>query len=595
MNKIVGLLGSLLLWWGGCAGEESESSVIYLAHVNDTHGHLEPVEINYSDAVLRVGGYPRIHSQIEAWRELATRDDAGFLFLHAGDAWQGTAWFSLFQGMADLHLLNEMGLDAMVLGNHEFDKTYEIPVQKDGSVMVRRIPSPPSKGLNEFISAATFPVLAANLDCSNDPVFVAQTNLFRSVIREVDGHLVGIVGIVLDEMPSISAPSNVLQFSSGIQAAKECVADLEDQGVNRIIVLSHIGYQADLKLARAVDGIDVIVGGHSHSLLGAFSKSTAPYPTLVEHQSGRRTVVVQAGADAQYAGLLKVTFDAAGEVLNAGGTLCLLALPGSKIFPQDQFFGGGAAVTVQPEHANDVRWIQTHCMPQLQKAYGPIIGTVESDLFHQRVPQDAAGHGSQLAPLLAEGLVHELNRRKISADVALMNAGSIRSSLNAGPLHQNSIPLEVMIFADKITTFELTGKQLKRVLASVIGTAISETGQSGCFPYVARLRYVYDAADSVQNRLQVEVFVEAEGWRQLADDDVLRVAASNYLATGHDHYDLLKTYIDLNNSKRVFNWSARELAVDYLIGLAEENDGLIRGLDYDPVTVRNVKTGVLVR
>lgn len=598
MNKTVSWLGWIVLFGLGCAGCAPKTSVIYLAHVNDTHGHIEPLNTNYAGSPLRVGGYPRIHSQIDAWRQLATQNHAGFLFLHAGDAWQGTAWFSLFHGMADLHLLNEMKLDAMVLGNHEFDRTCEITMKTNtqgiASAAAQGRPSPTGKHLAEFISSARFPILAANLDDSNNPVLRAQTNLVRSVIRDVNGQRVGIIGIVLEDMPSVSMPDQTLNFSSEIRAARQGVAALEEQGINRIIVLSHIGYSGDLRLAQEVEGIDVIVGGHSHTLLGEFSaletQSAGAYPTMVKRASGHRTAVVQAWADTRCAGLLKVTFNARGDVIDAGGQLCLLALPDNSVFLEEQKLGEGAAVTVLPEHPEDVRWIQTSRAQQIKNAYGPVIGTVETELAHWRIPHDAAGHGSQLAPLFAEGLIQELKHRNILVDIAILNAGSIRSPLHAGPLYQNSIPLNVMIFADRVTTFKLTGKQLTKVLESAIHTAVSKMGEEGCFPYVARLRYVYDDAQPAGQRFAVEILDSVTGWRPLGNDEIVRIAASDYLSTGHDHYDLLKTFIDQNSSRKTFPWSDSELVVDYLSRTAKENGGMIHGLDYAPVTVRNIRS-----
>ena len=135
--------------------------------------------------------------------------------------------------------------------------------------------------------------------------------IFPAIIKEVDGEEVGIIGLTTEDTVFLANPGDDIEFENAIEKANETIDMLEAQGVDKIIALSHLGYQPDLVFAEKVDGIDVIVGGHSHTKLDS--------PVVVEKEEP--TLIVQANEYLKYLGVLDVTFDENGVIANYTGEL----------------------------------------------------------------------------------------------------------------------------------------------------------------------------------------------------------------------------------------------------------------------------------
>ena len=409
-------------------GKDSAPFTLTLAHMNDTHSQFDPVNAELKGAIFgkestdtlysRFGGYPRLLTMAKAYQAEALTKNQPLLLLHGGDAWQGSGYFKLNEGMANAELLSQFGFDAMALGNHEFDLD--------------------SQKLARFIEGVNFPVLAANLDASADPDLGRARNLKPFVVYAFDGNqkipltdlshlpadkpLVAVMGLVLEDMANISPNVGKLRFRKEVDAAQATVDLLQQRGINHIIALTHIGNQRDLALAAEVNGLDAIVGGHSHSLLGDFGNigwgNGGEYAALVTNPDGvGLTCVVQAGAYAQAIGLARLSFDAQGRVIACNGQNRLLA---SRDFfadparqqPLDKTRSqqAGKFIDAQPNLVTvdeDPRLrgiIDSHFKPALEQAFGPVIATLPAPLQNARRPGDngSDSHGSAVAPLVAE-------------------------------------------------------------------------------------------------------------------------------------------------------------------------------------------------
>ncbi|MBF0531289.1 MAG: metallophosphoesterase, partial [Deltaproteobacteria bacterium] len=239
--------------WHQTAAADGDFHLTVL-HVNDPHAHLWETEdrllIDQTPIWLPSGGFGRLAAKIKQIRAKSKNT----LLLHAGDVFQGTLYFTKYHGLADLDLMNRMGFDAMAVGNHEFDL------------------GPAT--LAQFASQARFPVLSANIDVSGEPLL---SGLIKPmVIKEVGGRKIGIIGATTPATTHMSSPGPKVKFESVAPVIGQWVQKLSYQGVNIIIVLSHLGLDADIKLAHMVPGIDVILGGHSHTLLGDFGSLGLP-------------------------------------------------------------------------------------------------------------------------------------------------------------------------------------------------------------------------------------------------------------------------------------------------------------------------------
>ena len=227
------------------------------------------------------GGYPRIAAAIKA--EKAAHPHV--LALDAGDRWQGTLFFRTGGPAFIARAGNAVPWDASTLGNHEFDLGLD--------------------ALARFIDASRAPTLAANLRPKpGTPLGKLPPEKFGADrIFSYGGIKVGVFGLANGETETFAVTpetlSASLDFEQGAETASAAVRSLKQRGADIIIALTHEGYEADQALARAVDGIDVIVGGHTHSLLGeGLPGAEGPYPTVIEKPSGEKTLVFFRADDA---------------------------------------------------------------------------------------------------------------------------------------------------------------------------------------------------------------------------------------------------------------------------------------------------------
>ncbi len=438
-----------------------------LLHVNDTHSALEPAEapvtLGGRKVAARLGGFARLKTALDEGRARAGAEGVPTLTLHAGDAVQGTLFFNVFQGSADFEFLNLLGIDAMTLGNHEFDK---------GPGLTGRL-----------VDSARFPVVSANIDASGEPALAGKLRPY--VIREVAGRdgairKVGIVGVTTPGTPNLVASVGGVKFHKSAPAVAKAVKELSDQGVDIVLVLSHLGYEADLALARAVPGLDVIVGGHSHTLLGDAARfrplglaPAGPYPTVVkgpdgkgggpDEKGGGTTLVVQAWRWGMALGELAVDFDARGHVAAWKGQPTLIAGAGFKaegadISPAGSEYPALLAALTASGAAREVRedpGIAAKLRPYADKLdtfrHAPIGATAAESLVR--------GTATDPGPIIADAYRAAVP----GARAALLMPGNVRADLFQGALTLGQI-MGVLPFGNTLVALDLTGAELKSAL-----------------------------------------------------------------------------------------------------------------------------------
>ena len=275
---------------------------LMILHANDVHSAAAGVNDRgpVYDDTNAVGGLARVTALVSDEKAKAKAQGRAVLALDAGDFWQGTHFFRTGGMPWAREAMRRMPWDAVTLGNHEFDLGCET--------------------LTQYVKGLPFPVLAANLE-KNPACPLSTAPLPAIVVKDFDGVKVGIIGLANDEGKDISEACPETNFADRATALRRAAAELEKSGVTHIIAVSHVGYEADQALARAVPAIDVIVGGHTHSVLGNHPHSEGPYPTVILHDDGSQTLVVQAGRSTRYLGRLSVSFDDAGRIVQFKGDL----------------------------------------------------------------------------------------------------------------------------------------------------------------------------------------------------------------------------------------------------------------------------------
>ncbi|PSU62103.1 bifunctional metallophosphatase/5'-nucleotidase [Photobacterium phosphoreum] len=539
-----------------------------VAHINDTHSHFDPVKSSFSANGVEVfnefGGYPRLQAMVKTYKAQAQTSNQSLLFLGAGDAFQGSAYFKINQGAMNADLLNQMGLDGMALGNHEFDLN--------------------NQKLNTFISSLNFPIIATNVDVSHDANFNGQTNILPYRIFAFDGDhktivkninklpkgkkLVAVFGLVLQDMPNIAPHTGDVKFLNEVKTAQSTVDFLKSKGIDDIIALTHIGNATDVALAAQVNGIDLIVGGHSHTLLGDFTNigwsNNGPYAQMVTNPDGKAaTCIVQAGKYAEAMGKVSVSFNDQGQVTSCVGHNTLLSnnvfyhkadrKPQDRFTPAqtakvDQFIAQQKNIVIINEDPQLRHEIDTKYKPAVEKAYGKIIAQVPTEITHERRPGDSGAndkHGSQVAPLIAESQYYWANLPQVQrvtgkkVDFALIGAGGIRTNINEGEYREGNASLEMLPFSNFLSVVSLKGSTVKQLLQQTITATLPEGAHAGKYPYGGHLRYTFveTAVHKAGHLTDVDVMTGTEKhpvWTPLQDNKIYNVVINNYNATGND-------------------------------------------------------------
>jgi 5'-nucleotidase len=534
-----------------------EGLTLRILHINDHHSRVSPdsgqvLVLDGEPTQVSFGGFPQL---VTAFGELARGAD-NVLKLHAGDAMTGDLYFTLFAGEADADLMNQVCFDAFEAGNHEFDA---------GDIGLKRF--------LDFLSKRTWncrtPALGANVNFTVGESPLAQFSehdyLQPRVVVERGGRRIGIVGIdVAGKTKGSSSPNAGTTFANEGATAQAQIDALRASGVDIIILLTHIGYLADMEMARSLSGVDVIVGGDSHSLLGEQFKEfglsvEGPYPTRVQNLDGDPVCVVQAWQYTWVVGMLDVDFDGQGRVTKCGGRPVLLL--GEDLRRNDAPLEGEAraraeaqiqASTVLAHFAPDpeAEQVLDFYRGQIKRFADEQVATVPRRLCLRRVPgmhdrsRDGApgcaestdAQGGDIQSLVAEYFLAQAKRFG-GADIAIQNAGGARNGLAQGAFTVGDAYL-ALPFKNTLVRLTMSGSELHAVLEEAVDYFLSDqSANTGGYPYAAGLRWDADLTRSkAQGRLLNIQFWNGKSWEPFDESRTYRVIANDYIAAGRDGY-----------------------------------------------------------
>ena len=469
-------------------------------HTNDTHAHLDNV-------AKRV-------TAVKAVRE--EKPDA--VLVDAGDVFSGTLYFNEYKGLADIEFMNLMQYDMMTFGNHEFD----LGNTEDGNT-----------ALADFVSKANFPFVSSNVDFSEDTAMNKLQNnnitnepengqIYNAIIKDIDGEKVGFFGLTTEEATDIASPGNTT-FADYIESAEQTVDALEEQGINKIVAVTHLGYNDnalydnDLSLAAEVEGIDVIVGGHDHTKLSE--------PVLVtkdaEGNEKDPTVIVQAYQYSEVLGTVDVAFDKNGTVTGYAGELI--------------------DVAAQTEDAEAAEMLQEYAATIEALKKEETGATTEKELINPRVSdegntsqQSVRKNETELGNLITDSMLSAAKQKDETVVVAMQNGGGIRSSINAGPITVGEV-MTVLPFGNTLATMQLTGAEMMEALEHSVSVFPQENGG---FLHVAGMKYTFDSSKEVGSRVQSVQIQDGENgsYTTLDENKTYTVATNYFTAKGGDGY-----------------------------------------------------------
>lgn len=531
-----------------------EPFTMTIVHMNDHHSHLDSdsADLDLAGVSTRVtsGGFPRAIAK--ANEISAARAGENVVKIHAGDAITGTLFYTLFDGEADAALMNELCFDVFALGNHEFDSS--------------------DAGLATFLDflaegdCGTQTVAANVIPAIGTPLApVAVDDYIKPyVIKSYGGEQVGFVGIDIKTKTELSSsPLDTTVFLDEVETAQATIDELTAAGVNKIVLVTHIQLANDLDLASMVSGVDVIVGGDSHSLLGDFGDvgvaGSGPYPIVTTDADGGMVCIVQAFQYAQILGELTVEFDVDGNVDDCDGTPHMMI--GDDFLRRPPEGGDRAPVTgddlqaildfidITPEVSivaedADARALLDSFSAEVEVLEQQVVGTVAEDLCLERIPGQGrsllcdvsatAVNGGDIQQLVAEAF----RVRSFEADMAIQNAGGVREDVPAGD-YTVADAYDLLPFANTIVNLNMSAAEIIAVLEEAIEFAVfTEGGSTGAYPYAAGLRWDADMTQPFGSRLS-NFEMKPSGtdtWVPFDMSRMYNVATNNFIGEGGDRY-----------------------------------------------------------
>ncbi|CAG9955855.1 unnamed protein product [Clonostachys rosea f. rosea IK726] len=391
--------------------------VMSFFHVNDVHAHLDEFASSGADCTNPsrgcYGGYARIKHAVDELRP--QHEDS--LWLNAGDEFQGTLFYTYYKGEKIAETINQLGFDAMTLGNHEFDGGDD--------------------ELGDFLANLTFPIISANIR-SEHPVL--NQTIIPYKIFEKQG--IAIIGCTTPTTINISRPGPGTQFLDVIEHVQAAIDEIKaTTSIKRIVALTHIGYDQDQILAQSTTGLSLIIGGHSHTPLGNMGSSPqGAYPTITKDTAGNEVFIVTAYRWGEYLGYIDVTFDDEGRAIS---------------------YDGGPVhldnTTVQDQELQ--RQIKEWRAP-FEELAAQVIGFSNVELVQSTCQTEECTLGNAMADAIQY-------YRDGFADFSLINAGGIRAAIDAGDITRGEV-LTSFPFGNAVTEITMSGADVLRLLEGCV-------------------------------------------------------------------------------------------------------------------------------
>ena len=447
--------------------EKEESNKITILHTNDTHGRLKA-----DNKIIGIDTVAAIKNNTE-----------NSILVDAGDTIHGLPFVTLSKGQDAVDLLNAAGYEYIVPGNHDFNYGYSRLMELfKNSVTLK-------SGENKLR------LLASNINKDGKSVF--EANHIKEM--EVNGKTVkvGFFGIATQETAYKTNPNNVkgIEFTSPVDAAKEQVEELEKQGADVIVALSHVGTDESsdptaYDVIKAVDGIDVYVDGHSHT-------------TFKNGEKVNDTLLVSTGEYLSNLGKVEIELDENNEVVNATASL-ITKEEASKVTPD-------AKVAAK--------------IAEIDKAQGEVLSEV---IGKNTIELDGERNSVRFGETNLGNLITDAMMDETGADLAITNGGGIRASIKVGDITKGDV-VSVLPFGNFVVTKQLTGAQIKEVLEF----GVRSYGESlGGFPHVAGIKFVVDPSRPVGDRI-ISLTINDKA---LDMNKTYTVATNDFMASGGDDY-----------------------------------------------------------
>ncbi len=472
-----------------------------ILHTNDHHGHY------LADRHDQAGMAAR-KTLLDQLRQEIKKENGKSLLLSGGDINTGTMESDIFDAEPDFKGMKRLGYDAMAIGNHEFDNAYNILLKQK--------------------QWAGFPFLSANIYWKG-----TDKRVFNPlyIIKEIQGIKIGIFGLTTKDTPFKASHDDAkakFDFRPIIDAAKEVVQILkEKEKVDLVIVATHVGHDGsltsngDVELAKAVDGIDVIVGGHSQEIINA-----------EEHND---TVIVQAEDWGKYIGVLDLYI----------GKDHKKHAHDYKLRPVNMKKKINGKYVYMEKQILPNKEMNTFFKPfrlKAEKLGNKVIGSIDRSLVDNRT--NVRSSQCAIGQFMGDALMEQVK----GVDVAIINGGSIRSSINKGKVTRKDLH-NVHPYGNAIITVEMTAEELFNYVQVIADEHMNlEKGYAGGYPQLINMKLTFD------KRILMKIESPRGDWsisningKINANKNKFIYSTLNFLAKGGDNYPKLihkPTYVD---------------------------------------------------
>ncbi|KAK5828649.1 5'-nucleotidase [Linnemannia elongata] len=471
-------------------------------HTNDVHSRVDPANefgVSCTDQDRAsghcYGGTARHKTVIERLRKANQHS----LLLDGGDEFQGTLFYTYYKGNVTAQVMNELGYDLGTIGNHEWDNGPD--------------------NLGRYWPKLNFPIVCANIDFTKNPELgklVKPYHIFEDLGVAVIGYITNTTGDISNVGPSVS-------FTDPIPAVQKYVDELEAKGIKRILALSHNGYGPDMELAAGTHGVDLIVGGHSHSYLGDPSNplSQGPYPTIIKNLKGENTLIVQAFCWGRYIGHLDVAFNPEGKIVSWKGEPILVE----------------NSIPANPRLLKEIDGWRHEFEEWGQTVLGEASDSFDQDTCKQRECTMGNLVADAMLQIARTPSLEGSTESRPWTDFAFINSGGIRSGLPAG-----NVTIEMIMttspFGNGLVQTQFTGSEILNILEAVSAGRYKKSQRLVTSNIqTSGLRFVHDSSRPLDqpHLIMAEYQDRNLVWHEIKKTAVYNVCTLDFILKGGDN------------------------------------------------------------
>ncbi|XP_040063025.1 protein 5NUC-like [Ixodes scapularis] len=535
-----------LALWGAALSKSDKGFNITVLHTNDIHSHFlqsnkrggscTEKDLNKSACY---GGVARIITKVKELKGKVPNP----LFFNGGDFFQGTIWYTVLKYNIVALAMENMMYDAVCLGNHEFD---------DGP-----------EGLAPFLlrmMAANVTVLGTNLDTTKEDIFIQKNiTVLKHKIYEFNGVKMAVMGVVTKETLTIARPGKINIFDE-IESIKNEIESIKKEtkklktDVKIFALISHVGYEKDMEIAKEVKDLHFIVGGHTNTFLYSGQSPgddtpAGPYPTVVKRDDGSIALVTQDYCFGKYLGFLELQFDATGKLKNWSGNPILM----DYTIEEDK-----AMLTKLKPYEEIVR-----------KAGDEPIGT--SKVLLEASHKICRLKECNMVNLIADSfLAYYADRNSTipgawsDVNAAVVNAGITRTSIQQGTVLRKHV-MEAMPFESSLVVLTMNGNQLQKMFDDGISKFTWYGDPEGSFLQVSGMRVVYNFLRHQHNRTEKLKILCANcsvpKYELVEPTVTYKIVTTSFMARGGDGFIFEKEVLDSMKTEGLMDV---EVFTDYL-------------------------------